>query len=52
MNIARILIASLFAAGSVLAGGAIAQHAAASMSHQTVMAGPVQCCGDGDTTAA
>jgi hypothetical protein len=46
MKIARIVIASLFAAGSLLAGGAIAEHAAMSMNHRTVMAGPVACCDD------
>jgi len=46
MKIARILIASAFAAGSLLAGGAIAEHAAASMSHPTVIAGPIPCCDD------
>jgi hypothetical protein len=45
MNIVRIVIASLFAAGSLLAGGAIAEHSAASLSHKTVMAGPITCCG-------
>jgi hypothetical protein len=45
MNIIRIAIASLLAAGSLLAGGAIAQHGATvSISHQTVVAGPVLCC--------
>jgi len=46
MKIARIVIASVFAAGSLLAGGAIAEHGAASISHKTVVAGPVMCCGD------
>jgi hypothetical protein len=44
MKIARIVIASLFAAGSLLAGGAIAEHNAASTSHPTTVAGPVLCC--------
>jgi hypothetical protein len=44
MKIARIVIASLFAAGSLLAGGAIAEHSAASTSHRTAVAGPVLCC--------
>jgi hypothetical protein len=46
MKIARILIASAFAAGSLLAGGAIAQHSTAGASHKTVVAGPITCCGD------
>jgi hypothetical protein len=46
MNIIRIAIASLLAAGTLLAGGAVVQHnAAASVSHKTVVAGPVPCCG-------
>jgi hypothetical protein len=45
MNIIRIAIASLLAAGTMLAGGAVAQHsAAASISHKTVVASPVLCC--------
>jgi hypothetical protein len=44
MKIARIVIASLFAAGSLLAGGAIVEHGAASISHRTVIAGPILCC--------
>jgi hypothetical protein len=44
MNIARILIASVVAAASVLAAGAMAEHSAASMSHKTVIASPVPCC--------
>lgn len=44
MKIARIVIASLFAAGSLLAGAAIAQHDAASISHKTVVADPILCC--------
>ena len=44
MKIVRIVIASLFAVGSLLAGGAIAEHSAASMSHRTTVAGPVLCC--------
>ena len=44
MNIARIVIASLIAAASLLTGGAIAEHSAASMSDKTVIASPVPCC--------
>jgi hypothetical protein len=44
MKIARIVIASLFAAGSLLAGGAIAEHSVASMTHKTVVADPIPCC--------
>lgn len=44
MNIVRIVIASLFAAASLLAAGAMADHSAASLSHKTVVAGPVLCC--------
>ncbi len=44
MNIARIVIASLFAAASLLAAGAMAEHSTASMSHKTVIASPVPCC--------
>jgi hypothetical protein len=44
MNIARIVIASLFAAASLLTAGAMAEHSAASMSHKTVIASPVLCC--------
>lgn len=44
MNIARIVIASLFAAASLLAGGAIAEHSVASMAHKTVIASPILCC--------
>ena len=44
MNIARIVIASLFAAASLLAAGAMAEHSAASLSHKTAVAGPVLCC--------
>ncbi|HKD87926.1 MAG TPA: hypothetical protein VKB62_05295 [Streptosporangiaceae bacterium] len=41
----RIAIASLLAAGALLAGGVLAQHnQAASVSHKTVVAGPVLCC--------
>jgi hypothetical protein len=47
MTSIRIAIASLLAAGTLLAGGAVAQHAAAARaSHQTVVAGPVLCCAD------
>jgi hypothetical protein len=43
----RILIASLLAAGSLLAGGAVAQHSAsATISHKVVLAGPEPCCDD------
>jgi hypothetical protein len=52
MNIARIVIASLFAAASLLAGGAAAQHyaAAASSRHTNAVAdaspqGITDCCG-------
>jgi hypothetical protein len=45
----RIAIASLLTAGALLAGGAVAQHtASASISHKTVLAGPVGCCGEPD----
>jgi len=44
MKIARIVLASLFAAGSLLAGGAIAEHGAVSMSHKTFVASPIPCC--------
>jgi hypothetical protein len=47
MTSIRIAIASLLAAGTLLAGGTLAMHsAAASVSHQIVVAGPVMCCGD------
>jgi hypothetical protein len=47
MTSIRIAIASLVAAGALLAGGALAQHnAGASVSHTVVVAGPVACCGD------
>lgn len=52
MNIARIVIASLFAAGSLLACGVAAQHygAAAASRHTAAVAtatpdGIVDCCG-------
>lgn len=52
MNIARIVIASLFAAGSLLACGVAAQHygAAATSRHPTAVAaaspdGIIDCCG-------
>jgi len=49
MTTVRIAIASLLAAGALLAGGAVAQHSAsASISHKTVVAGPVECCQQGD----
>ena len=44
MNVARIVIASLFAAALLLAAGASAEHSAPSVSHKTVVAGPVLCC--------
>jgi hypothetical protein len=44
MNIARIVIASVVAAASVLAAGAVAEHSATSMTHKTVIAGPIPCC--------
>jgi hypothetical protein len=45
MTSIRIAIASLLAAGTLLAGGAIAQHHdAASVSHAIVAAGPEPCC--------
>jgi hypothetical protein len=46
MKIARIVIASAFAAGSLLAGGAIVEHSTASVNHKTVVAGPISCCGE------
>lgn len=49
MTSVRIAIASLLAAGALIAGGAVAQHSpAASMSHRTVLAGPAPCCSDPD----
>lgn len=52
MNIARIVIVSLFAAGSLLAGGVAAQHygAAATSLHTAALTaatpdGIVDCCG-------
>ncbi|HUC22436.1 MAG TPA: hypothetical protein VMA73_06980 [Streptosporangiaceae bacterium] len=43
----RIAIASLLAAGAVLAGGALAQRAAGeSVSHTVVVAGLMPCCDD------
>jgi hypothetical protein len=53
MTSVRIAIASLLAAGALLTGGAVAQHSAAAMtiSHKTVLAGPVECCDDDATLA-
>lgn len=49
MTTVRIAIASLLAAGALLAGGTIAQHnSSTGISHRTVVAGPVLCCGAGD----
>ena len=50
MTSIRIALASLLAAASLLAGGAIAaQHSASvSISHKIVVAGPVTCCEDPD----
>jgi hypothetical protein len=49
MTSIRVTIASLLAAGTLLAGGAIIQHnVSVTMSHQTVVASPVPCCGDPD----
>lgn len=49
MTSVRIAIASLLAAGALIAGGAVAQHSpSASMSHRTVLAGPAPCCSDPD----
>ena len=49
MTSIRIAIASLLAAGTLLAGGAIVQHSAsAGISHRTVVASPIPCCGDPD----
>jgi type IV secretory pathway VirB2 component (pilin) len=45
MTSIRLAIASLLAAGAVLAGAAGVQHsAAASASHKTVVAGIIDCC--------
>ncbi|HUA42901.1 MAG TPA: hypothetical protein VMA32_15100 [Streptosporangiaceae bacterium] len=49
MNIARLAITSLFAAGTLLAGGAAAQHyAVTATSHQLIVAanpqGIADCC--------
>jgi len=45
MTSIRIAIASLLAAGALLAGGAFAQHnAGATVSHTVVVAGPEPCC--------
>jgi hypothetical protein len=45
----RIAVASLLAAGALLAGGAAAQHASsATISHKIVVAGADPCCGDPD----
>lgn len=45
MTSIRIAIASLLTAGVLFGGGAILQHsAAASISHKSVVAGPIECC--------
>jgi hypothetical protein len=45
MTSIRIAIASLLAAGTLLAGGALAHHdGAASVSHKIVVASPEPCC--------
>jgi hypothetical protein len=47
MTTVRVAIASLLAAGALLAGGAVAQHsAAASISHKIALASPEPCCDD------
>lgn len=47
MTSIRITIASLLAAGTLLAGGAVLQHnISVTMSHRTVVASPVLCCDD------
>ena len=47
MTSIRIALASLLAAGALLAGGALAQHSAgASVHHPVVVAGPIPCCSD------
>jgi hypothetical protein len=49
----RIAVASLLAAGALLAGGAVAQHStSATISHKIVLAGPEPCCGDEVTLTA
>ncbi len=49
MTSIRIAIASLLAAGALLAGGAVVQHnVSVTMSHKTVVASPVGCCGEPD----
>ena len=53
MTSIRIAIASLLAAGALLAGGALVQHSgAASVSHKIVVAGITPCCGDGEVTTS
>jgi hypothetical protein len=43
----RIAVASLLAAGALLAGGALAQHiSGVGVSHAVVVAGPIGCCED------
>jgi hypothetical protein len=53
MTSIRIALASLIAAGALLAGGALAQHAAgaASVSRTVVVAGVGPCCGDEVSTS-
>jgi len=47
MTSIRIAIASILAAGALLAGGALAQHSAGTIvSHAVVVAGPTPCCED------
>jgi hypothetical protein len=47
MTSIRIALASILAAGALLAGGALAQHSAvAGVHHPVVMAGPEPCCED------
>lgn len=44
----RLAIASVLAAGALLAGGAVAQHSAsASIGHKIVLASPEPCCDEG-----
>jgi hypothetical protein len=46
MTAIRIALASLLAAGALLAGGAAAQHSdTTSIGQKIVVAGPVPCCG-------
>jgi len=48
MNSIRIALASLFAAGTLVAGGAMAAHYAdaSPAAHATTVASPVLCCDD------